>query len=219
MTDIDASDPWWRIDGAGRSPWSVSPSLDRVLAIGRDSASEVAVMTTVDHRENWEPYAPLDSAVSLHRNLARLSLLSAREFGAEVLQFIYFFGFLFEALPPAGYSERLSMWRREVDDIFEAVVGYENQEVNHLRITDKLLEHCGASFTPDYGLAVAPKNLVGVMWIELAGAYEELLGGRSPAFLDCEICARVFSRSRKDQRFCSHNCKMKDYRERRKTTT
>jgi hypothetical protein len=163
----------------------------------------------------WETYFPLQSQISVHRNFAALPSRVTDRFIEELLRFIYWFGFLEIEHPGPGYGEYLGYWRDELRQMQAAISAHDQNKLLSSLINQKLSDHCTPILTPDDGLTITPVNLLGVMWLEHASVVERSINkGRAVVFRQCLVCSRHFEQVRRDQKFCTHNCKMKEYRTR-----
>lgn len=230
---MDQSFSWHRVVGAGDAPWRAEWVKDhrQFFEIQRNEPDDKRIVvsdTNFTHLVRggpWETYYPLQSPISLHRNFAALPSQITDRSTEELFQFIYWFGFLEIENPGPGIGERLSFWFYELREMQTVVSAFDARfeiaetlshppDCERTLINQKLIDHCKATLTPDDAVTVAPTNLLGVMWLEYASAVHRLAEGRRPAFRQCAVCARHFEQARRDQKFCTQNCKMKEYRTR-----
>jgi len=171
----------------------------------------------LEEHGDWEAYRPLNEALSVHRNFADLPYRSKSKLRPAISDFIYWFGFLTaEPEKSEHLAEPLDLWVDNVKLFKEAIRAHDGNSLAFVDIANsEIPTHCVPIILPDDLLTVSPTNLVGAMWMEMIDGFERLVeGGRTPEFSNCAVCSRWYERMRVDQKFCSQNCKMKEYRTR-----
>ena len=211
---MDDSFPWNRIVGSGEAPWAAPAEEHHFFEIQRTKQGHKRIEVSATELA-WEGYLPLKSQISLHRNFAALPSRVTNRFVGELMRFVYWFGFLENEYHKLGYGEYLDFWHEEVKLMQAAVRAYDQNELVLLLVNQKLADHCAPTLTPDDGLTITPTNLLGVMWLEFASATDRRVNGpKAPVFRQCLVCSRYYEQARRDQKFCTHACKMKQYRTR-----
>ena len=201
---------WNRATGSGDMPW-VNRNHEQfgfgIESTGPRDKRIVVSTTETTEADTWEAYFPMQSTISLHRNFAAIPTRPPKKFIHEILNFVYWFGFLKIGSPRPGKSEDLDFWRSELRDMQSAIIAYDLNEESFDVAREKVDEHCAVTLTEEEGLIITPRNLIGVMWLEYASSVHRKKT-KAPVFCECLCCPRFFEQSRKDQKFCCHNCKM-----------